>query len=233
MKIVIDDITYSLPASLLEVTLQQRIDFDQQYGRDLSDQLKIVSDVKDDSDQQIDFMQYRLDVATKTISFYGNIPLAIVQNTDALQIMAIYEKVLWPMSAEILFDNPDFILQNSFFWQDQEWSLQLPELKNESKMSFGEFLDAKQLVKDLYEDGNRKWEALLATACIFFRKKGETYSEDLSSVDESRYQLLKTLPLDYGLHAGFFLIGCAPSYQKDFRCSGRRKQKRAPGFVNI
>lgn len=78
-------------------------------------------------------------------------------------------------------------------------------------------------MQDLYELGEQKWEALLALSSIYFRKKNEAYSESLSNVEEERYKLLKTLPLEYALHVGFFLSASLFSYQMASLFSGQRK----------
>lgn len=233
MQITIEDVQYTLPASLMDVTLGQRIEFDQQYGKEQRAKLKVIRETEDALTKEMDFTEYHLDVACKTIAFFGSIPLEIVQNTAIDEVLAIYHTVMHPMTEEVDFNQPSFTLNLEFKWKDTTWLLQPPDLKNNSKMTFGEFIDSKQIVHDLYEKEDQKWEALLSLACIFFRKKDEQYSEELSVVEEPRCQLLKTLPLAYALHIGFFLSASQRSYKITSRYSGHQKLKRAEEFESI
>ena len=223
MTISIENITYTLPASLMDVTLQQRIDFDKQYGKDLRSKLKAIAEAKDSIPREMDFTEYTLDLACKTLSFFGDIPLDVIQNTNILEVLEVYHRVMRAMTDETNFQDPDFKLVQEFVWMGEEWVIQPPELKNDSKMTFGEFIDSKQIVQDLYQLGEQKWESLLGLSSIYFRKKGEAYSESLSNVEGKRYQLLKTLPLEYALHVGFFLSASLVSYQMASLFSGLRK----------
>lgn len=233
MQITIEDVQYNLPASLMDITLQQRIDFDKQYGKEQRAKLKVIRETEDPLTREMDFTEYHLDVACKTIAFFGSIPLETVLHTAIDEVLAIYHMVMHPMTEEVDFNQPSFTLNLEFKWKDATWLLQTPDLKNNSKMTFGEFIDSKQIVHDLYEKEDQKWEALLSLACIFFRKKGENYCEELSIMEEPRCQLLKTLPLAYALHIGFFLSASQRSYKITSRYSGHQKPKRVEEFESI
>lgn len=233
MQITIEDVQYNLPASLMDVTLGQRIEFDHLYGKEQRAKLKVIRETEDPQTREMDYTEYHLDMACKTISFFGKIPLEIIQNTAIDEVLAIYHTVMHPMTEEVDFNQPNFTLNLEFKWKDATWLLQTPELKNSSKMSFGEFIDSKQIIHDLFEKEDQKWEALLAISSIFFRKKNEAYSESLSEVEEPRYQLLKTLPLAYALHIGFFLSASRSSYKTTSRYSGHQKQRLAEEFESI
>lgn len=196
---------YQLPSSLMEVTLQQRIDYDEQYGKTMADRLKTILELKDEFEKEMELTDYYLSTACRTLSFFGGIPLEIVQATRMDQVLTVYHHTLKSFSEDVDFAGKEFKLQNEFQWNGDTWIIAPPTLNNDSEMTFGEFLNAKQVIKNLYEVGNEKWSALLALCCVYFRKKGEAYSEEFSRVGSERYELLKTLPFQYALHVAFFL----------------------------
>lgn len=216
MRITIDGKQYKIPASLMDVTLSERIEFDQQYGKELKKQLLLIHDMKDDINREVEFTCYHLELACKTLSFFGKIPLDIVQNTQIEEVLTIYHHTMKGFSEDVDFLNKEFELQNEFHWKDETWEITAPILKHDSLMSFAEFLDAKQSVKNLFELGEEKWGAMLSLACVYFRKKGEVYDDSFIKEDGERYQQMKVLPLQYAIHIGFFLKGSMDLYLRTF-----------------
>jgi hypothetical protein len=159
---------------------------------------------------------YRMELACKTLAFFGKIPLDIVENTSIMQMMTVYRHTMQGYSEDVDFGREEK-LQNVFDWQGDLWEIAPPVLDNNSDMTFGEFLNAKQVIKDLYELGNEKWSPLLGLCCVYFRKKGEAYNESLSTGE--RMELLKTLPFPYALQVAFFLKISQDSWRKTFLSS--------------
>lgn len=212
MKITIEGKDHELPASLAAVTLAQRIEFDNQYGKGLREHLKKIIEMKDGLAKDMEFTDYHCQLACKSLSFFAGIPLDVVENTNIEEVLVVYHHTMKGYAADADFANKEFQLQDEFYWNDEIWTISPPELKHDSKMTFGEFLDAKQWVKNLYELGQEKYEALLMLCCVYFRKKNERYTKDLANEGSERYQLLKALPLEYALHVGFFLSASMNSF---------------------
>lgn len=225
MRIKIEDKEYKIPGSLMDITLSERIEFDNLYGKALKKQLGIIADMTDGVDREIEFTDYHLQLACKTLSFFGKIPLEIVQNTQIEEVLTIYHHTMKGYSEDTDFTEKDFELQREFEWMDETWEIAPPMLKHDSVMTFGEFLDSKQAVQNLYEIGEEKWEAMLMLACVYFRKKGEPYNKDFANDQGERYKLMKTLPLAYGLHVCFFLLNCQRLYLRTFPFSGKLKDE--------
>lgn len=219
MRITIDGNHYELPATLHSVTLSQRIDFDKQHGKGLRDQLKKLIEIKDPVVRDIDFTAYHCQLACKTLSFFAGIPLDIVEQTKLDEVLTLYHELMKGYSEDIDFASKEFQIQNEFIWNDETWVIAAPELKHDSAMNFGEFLDAKQWVKNLYELSQEKYESLLMLCCVYFRKKGEKYTKELCNNEGPRCLLLKTLPFDYAMHVGFFLSASMSSYMQAFHSS--------------
>jgi hypothetical protein len=221
MKLTIEGKEYDLPASLAAVTLSQRIEFDKQYGKALRDELKKILETKNELVQEIQFTEYNCKLACQTLSFFAGIPLETVYNTDIEDVFAIYQSVMKGYAEDADFNNKEFVLQNEFAWQDAIWTIAAPELKSDSKMTFGEFITSKQVVQNMMDLGDEKWGALLPLACIFFRKKDEAFSESFISEGSERYELMKSLPLEFALHVAFFLNASQYSWLNTSQYSGR------------
>lgn len=207
MKVKINGQVYELPASLAAVTLQQRIDFDKQYGKGLREQLKKIIEIKDERLKEMEFTDYHCQLACKSLSFFAGIPLDIVYNTAIEDVLAIYHSTMNGYAEDYDFANKEFDLKNEFAWKDEMWVVAPPELTHNSKMTFGEFINAKQTVQNMVELGDEKWGSLLPLCCIYFRKKDEAFSEEFLNETGDRYKLMQTLPLEYALHVAFFLKG--------------------------
>lgn len=219
MQITIDGTQYTLPTSLSDITLAARVEYDNTYGRDMRLRLDELVKMPEGYERELEVGEYQCDVACKSLSFFGNIPLDVVQNTMLNEVLAVYDACMKSISDEYNFDNEDFTITHEFDWNGDVWAIAPPELKSASAMTFGEFLDAKQWVKDLFEFSNQRWGSLVALCCIFFRKKGEAYTEALSDPEGERHKLMLTLPLDYALHVGFFLSDSMLTYTRTFLSS--------------
>jgi len=219
MQIRIEGVPYQLPVSLMEITIADRIAFDNTYGKELAEKLKAISEIPEEFDRELSFIEYHCELALKTVSFFGKIPLEVLEQTKMDDVLLIYHQTMKALSADVDFKDESFQLSSEFAWNEELWEVAPPELKHDSAMHFGEFLDAKQWMKNLYEFGNDHWEALLMLCCVYFRKKGERYKPELSAEGGERYQLLQNLPLEYALHVGFFLSGSMSSYLRTFPSS--------------
>lgn len=226
MQITIEGVMYDLPSSLMDITLQERIDYDATYGKALSERLTKIIDIKDDFLKGLELTDYTYQSACRTLAFFAKIPLEIIEQTDLNQVMIVYDKFLKFLSEDTDFLNKEFRIQHEFEWQGDTWVIAPPELNSNSAMDFGEFLDAKQAVKDLYELGQEKWNALLSLCCVYFRKKGEVYDAALNADDSPRRQLLKTLPLEYAMHVGFFLSASMTSWLQTFLSSNQNSEEK-------
>lgn len=221
MQIVINGTKYNVPISISDITLMDRVNFDLEHGKKLNEKLKKVFEVKDKNLQELDYAEYTMELACRSVSFFCKIPLHIVQNTDLDQVFAVYTTFLKLISEETNFSNPETEIQHEFEWKGEMWCIHPVDLKLGSKMVFGEFVDAKQIVHDMYELGEEKWLALVNLCCIYLRKKDEKYDKSFPDVDGPRYQLMKTLPLDKALNVGFFLIGIINSFRNSSHFSSQ------------
>jgi hypothetical protein len=227
MKVKINGENYELPASLAAVTLQQRIDFDTKYGKALRKELIRISEIKDKLMQDTEFTIYNCRLACESLAFFAGIPLDVVNNTAIEDVLPLYHTVMKGYAEDYNWQEKEFDLKNEFAWKDEMWVVAPPELTHESKMTFGELITAKQTVQNMVELGDEKWEALLPLCCVYFRKKGEAFSEEFLKENGERYQLLKSLPLEYALHVAFFLKGSQLTWLNTFQ-SSRKAEGQEP-----
>lgn len=229
MQITINGQSYNIPVSLMDVTLADRIRYEQQYGKPLKERLKAILDIQDEFEKDLQIMEYQFELANKTLSFFGKIPLDIIEQTAIEEVLIVYYQYLKAISEEVDYSEETYVMESSFTWQDATWELQPPELSDQSKMTFAEFLDAKQLVKNLWELSQDNWEALLMLCCVYLRKEGEEYSDNLINENGERYRLMQSLPLQYALQVGFFFTASMSLYMKTYHYSS---QVRAQAFQN-
>lgn len=233
MQIKIEGTEYSLPASLAEITLQRRIEYDRAYGQYFRGELEKIKAMPEASEQDsfargLALSEYYCQLAFRTVAFYGAIPDDVLQQVKLEDILLLYDVSMRVLSEEIDYNDPStpIVLEHSF--NEELWQIAPPELTHESKMTFGEFLDAKQTTKDLIEFGNEHWEALLRLCCVYFRKKGERYHKSMITEGGERYRLLQQLPLDIALHVGFFFLHSMNIYLTTFPYSTSQEGPQDP-----
>jgi hypothetical protein len=218
MRIQINGNIVTLPTSLREITLGQRIDFHDQYGRDFDTMAKGIIEMPDGLDKELEIAQFQFEKMFAVFAFFtGTTPEALKESEYVDQIANIYLSSLAVLMEEENYPE----LQHSFFWKDVTWKLHPTELKQGSMMTFGEFIDSKQMVKDMEELGQGKWESMLRLAAIFLRKEGEQYDASFLYEDSDRLKLMRELPMDIAMQIGFFLTGCLRSFLTTFPFSSQ------------
>jgi hypothetical protein len=223
MRLIINDKTVVLPTSLSEFTLGQRIAFQNEYGKALDDWLQQILAIEDETMREIELTEYQIEKCFRTFAFFaGCTPEALKESEFIDDIANIYHS-----SLAVLFEDEDNIeFKTSFEWKGDTWVIHPPELKQGSKMTFGEFIESKQVVKDLVELGAGKWEAMLRLCAIYLRKTNEEYNSAFLEDQSARMLLMTELPMDIALAVGFFLSSSTSLYRNTFPFSGPQKSNR-------
>lgn len=203
MRIVINDKEVVIPSSLSEITLGQRIAFHNEHGRELDQMLDSIQKMKeDDPMRDLELMEFSFEKMFRTFAFFAGTTVEAVKEEKFINdVASIYHACL----EQLFNDEQEIELQESFFWNDEEWILHTPELKNGSKMKFGEFIDAKQLIKDMVDLGAGKWESMLPICAIYLRRRDEEYKEEFLYEGSERLKLMESLPMNIAVQVGFFL----------------------------
>lgn len=231
MRVQLNDIEFTFPSSLEEFTLGQRVEFHNQYGRDLEEMAKAVIAMEDGWEKDVEAVTLRFEQMFAAFSFFSGVPVDVLKESEFIDdIAAIYQA-----NMATLFESEEAQeLQLQFEFNGEVWEIHPPELKNGSKMTFGEFIDSKQIVKDCMELGQGKWDYLPQLCAIYLRKRGEAYREEFAWPDSDRVKLMHSLPMSIAMQVGFFLSSSMNLYIATSPSSDPQKQKEVvPGVRSI
>lgn len=220
MRITVNDIEVIIPSSLSEMTLGQRIDFQIEHGNELDEMVKSIMAIKDEQEKELETIEFFFEKMFRTFAFFAGTTVEAVKESSFIdEISSIYHS-----SMAVLFEEEQSLeVQRFHYFKNEQWELQPPQLKNGDRMSFGEFIDSKQLVKDMVELGKGKWEYLLPLCAVYLRKKDELYDESFLYEGSERLTLMRDLPMDIAMQVGFFLSSTQNIYMNTLKSSGNQK----------
>lgn len=201
-SISINNTTITIPTTLDEFTLGQRIDFHNQYGRQLEEMQASIDSMEDEVEREFELIQFRMEFAFSVFAFFTQIDVEVIRESEfEPDIIAIYSEHLSSLFEEIQ-DAPVIDVAS---WLDDLWFFPPVILKNGFVLKTGEYLDAKQMLLNVRNSGGSRWDALHALCTIFFIKAGESYSESFLHEGSDRLQLMLKLPLSlaYQVEANF------------------------------
>jgi len=223
MRVKINDKEVIIPSSLSEITIGQRIEFHNQYGRQLDEMLDSIQQMKDEYFKELELIQWHAEKMYRTFAFFaGTSPEALKASKFIDEISNIYYSCL-----HVLMDEEQKMeLQHEFIWKDQEWQISPPEVKRGDKMTFGELIDAKQIIQNMVQLGRGKWEYMVRLCAIYLRKKGEQYDESFLFDDSDRLKMMYELPMNIAMQVGFFLTSTLSSWMNTSTFSEKVKQRR-------
>ena len=222
MRILVNDKEVVFPSSLSEYKLGQRIAFHQEHGVLLDKMLESIQAMEDEMQKELEMVNYQLEKMFRTFAFFAGCTLEAVKEDRFIDdVSNIYHSCL----AVLFEEEKNMDLQRSFAWKDEEWVIAAPELKHGDRMKFGEFIDAKQTVKDMADLGMGKWEAMLPICAIYLRKKDEPYKQEFTYEGSDRMELMKELPMNIAMQVGFFLSSTMNFYINTLTSLKNQEQK--------
>jgi hypothetical protein len=222
MRVFINDKEVVFPSSLSEYTLGQRIAFHNEHGAILDKMLESILKMEDDEIKEIEIIGFQMEKMFRSFAFFAGTTVEAIKESKFIDdVASVYYSCL-----AVLFDEEEKLeLCRTFTWKEETWELSVPELKHGDKMKFGEFIDAKQVVKDMSDLGHGKWEAMLHLCAIYLRKKGEPYQQEFLYEGSERMEMMKELPMDIALQVGFFLTGTMNFYMNTSKFSEKQRSK--------
>lgn len=222
MRILVNDKEVVFPSSLSEYKLGQRIAFHKEHGDLLDKMLDSILAMEDEWLKELELVNFQLEKMYRTFAFFAGCTVEAAKEEKFINdVSNIYHSCL-----SILFEEEkNMDLQRSFIWKDEEWEIAPPELKHGDKMKFGEFIDAKQTVKDMADLGMGKWESMLSVCAVYLRKKGEAYKQEFLYEGSERMEMMKDLPMNIAMQVGFFLNSILNFYLNTLQYSGSQEQK--------
>lgn len=152
MKIIVNGKPVTFPSSLSELTLGQRIDFYNLYGRDLDKRGKRLSEMEDGLDKDFARDELEEDTMIQTTCFFINCTPEALKESEFLDTAAA---IYYSSLSLLLSDDMALIPEREFAWKGEQWIIQAPQFKPES-ISLNEFATAKRLMNDLrmFSKGN-------------------------------------------------------------------------------
>jgi hypothetical protein len=231
MRLTINGNQVVIPTSLTEFTLGQRIAFQEEYGNDLDAWLQKILSMEEGLDKELEVAEFQIEKMFRTFAFFtGCTPEALKESEFVDDIANIYYACM-----SVLFESEDEVkIEQQYSWRGEVWVIHPPHLKQDSKMKFGEFIDAKQIVKDLSDLGKSQWDKLLRLCAIYLRKPDEEYQEAFMYENSERIELMKHLPMDIAMGVGFFLTASMHLYMNHFRSFSPAEQKEVvASLLNI
>lgn len=203
---------YNYPTALSEISLGQRIAWQDQYGDALDARAAGLEALADDFTRELETTDLYVDTAIQTFSFYTGIPLTECARIEMVQILNLYGAVRPELAEqEAVIGNSEFQPLHSF--KGELWRIAAPEVKPDSGITFNEFLISKEVVRQLHALGGNTWSALPYLCAVYLRKDGEPFSESLAQEGSERLNLMLELPMDTALHVAFFLASSITTYR--------------------
>lgn len=206
---------YKFPTSLREITLRQRIEFDAVYGKQILEEQNLVYKKDDNSEalpvDQVEEMLFKIATANKNFSFFTGIPLTEVERDIPIEtVLTIYHACF-----HVLYEEQENItLEEQYFWKDEFWQIEKPQLTYQSEITFNELIVSKQIVKQMHDLGAGHWESMPFLAAIFLKREGEVFDENWLAPDSERVKEMYELPMDVAIAVGFFLAISTSLYTK-------------------
>ena len=209
MKLRINDREVTLPSTLAEITLGQRIAFHEKHGKELEETLTGILEMEEGFERSMAEMDFTMQQAIRSFAFFTGSDIDVVRESDHLSdILALYHACL----RGLLEDEEAIEIRGRYDWKGEEWELFPPVVDGSSAITFGEFIDSKNIVQQLNDLGNGRWESLQALCAIYLRKAGEAYDKSFAEETSERYQMMAELPMDIAIEVAFFLSSSLNSY---------------------
>lgn len=216
MELIINGQSVQFPTSLSEITLKQKIDFQEQHGNTLAEMAKSISDMPDSLEKELEMAQFHYEQMFRTMSFFSGFSIEELKASEFIDKMS---GIHFAAIDALLMQEQELPFEQEFTWKGEIWTLASPELKNGDKLTFGEFIDSKQIIKTMIDLGKNRWECLIPLAAIFLRKQNEAYEESFLYENSERLKLMEELPLDIALQVGFFLTSSIHMLANTFQYS--------------
>jgi hypothetical protein len=211
MEFNYNDKAYKYPNALSDITLGQRIDLQNSYGAQYEQRLKEAAEIEDADERELEIADINVQYSIECFSFFTGIPLDDVKEFfDVHQVVTVVNanKIV------LLGQEHDLKVINEYEFKGEKFVLSPPELTPQNKMTFNEFLTAKEITRQLQQLGKGKIDGLLYLCCVYLRRSNEPFSEDLMDPNGERMKLFRELPLDIAFAVGFFLTGSMNTYLK-------------------
>lgn len=205
MQVQINNIAIDIPFAPELIKLSDFINWHNQYGKNLNEELKQIIDNKELSeiDKIVKVEDYLDREAMDWFCFWTKTDFE--EASKQPNIFQYLEK--YRLLRTLLNDN-DFEFPYEVEWEGETWRIEDFKLNPASEMNFNEIITSKEIMRQIYKIGQDNWSGLPYLCCVFFRKKGELFQDSFIHEGSDRMELFKQLPLKHAMAVAFFLKIC-------------------------
>lgn len=192
MRLTINDKQIIFPSSLLEITLQQKIDYSKEHTPALEKMAQQIEACKDELEKSVLTSEFEHEKMLRDFSFFAGVDLESLRN-ESSEIIDKVAGIYYPCMAVINEEANDLKPETEFFLKGQMWELRPPE--DDGK--FNSFLFAKQMTKHLINLSKGDWSAMLPICAAYIRKKDEAFDPQFIEEGSDRIEMMRELPMYY------------------------------------
>lgn len=228
MQLTVNNTACEVPYSLMTIKLDDYLRYHDEYGRELNKSLTAILEKKYREDEELDKLvaleEYLDNEALAWNSFWTGFDLFEVRN-DPHIVTPIFEAhrkrrhLIKPIQDESL------VFPLKINWKGETWVVNDYKVTGNTQIVFNEIVTSKETIRQIFSIGKDRIDALPYLCGIFFRKKGEKFSDKLVEEGSERMELLKTLPLKYAFQVAFFLTSCVNIWKNISVCSADMDQE--------
>jgi hypothetical protein len=218
--------TCQYPNALSEITLRQRIAWQEQYGDALEARALEVETVEEEFEKELERTVLSVDAALQSFAFYTGVPEFLEGNTvDVGQLLNVYYACQQSLAEQELAISNTEQHHDMHAFAGKLWRIAPPVVSPDSEITFNEFLISKEVVRQLHMLAAGSWVALPYLCCVYFRLDGEPFSEALAKEDGERFEQLLDLPMDKALTVAFFLSSSMDLFKSISAYSAEQREK--------
>lgn len=204
MTFTYNDVTYNLPNSLTDITLETHMKWSSTYGVMLAAQRLQALAEENETIRELNLHMLFIDEATYAISFYSGIPLEDVQNNMLIsQVCNLYiasQIVIAVQERELV------ATQTTYDFLGDVWEIKSPSDGFGPELTGEQFKLIKQLAEWISLLSQGDWSKMSLLCAAYFRKTSEPIL-DISMVapDSVREAQMRALPMDIALTIAIYL----------------------------
>lgn len=234
MQVIVNDTVHEVPFDLAEIKLGQYVDYYEQYGRELDNQLNDLLEKKYEGEADVIELERQFDLdrhidneALAWYSFFTGNDFFEAKEQKFIEPLLNQYRILRFLIKESLEEAKNFPLD--IIWNDEVWQVQDFKINPASELSFNEIITSKEIMRQMYKIGKGKWDGMPYLCAIYFRKKGEPFEDTFVHEGSDRLQLMRELPMTHALQVAFFLSICVKTWSNSLAYS---EEKEEAGSLN-
>jgi hypothetical protein len=240
MNLTINNRKFDVHFDLSLIKLGDYIRWYEEYGRDLDKGLKEIVDrdykkhliergfsdiTQDDIDvhRDIDLDNHLDQEALAWFSFWTKFDFFEAKDLPEITTLLYQYRIFRHVMEESMMAT--YYFPQEIEWEGDIWKVQDYQVTPQSEMTFNEIITSKEVMRQVYAIGKGKWDSMPYLCCVFFRKKGEPFTDELIAEGGERMKLLMDLPMSNVLQVAFFLTVCVSTWKNTLAFSDEPQEE--------